>query len=644
MATYVKSAKLQTAYSGGTGAYFVLDSLLVSADLSSLDSDAYELRAVAESPSDNSVSFVGQITRYGSGTYDFSYLGVAYNFYGKRVRYGACVVDRKTQAVVDGPVYDSRYVYNLPRQAPTASVTRTGARTALLTVHADDAAQGAPLSSSWVDRLYVRVSGGGSGRYHKVSTSPYGSDLVATLELDELKTQKNVIETVDLGLPDLNAYNGGADSYSPIPIRLGLKIAKVQAPLAPTIRPVVSPWPIEDKSFALSWVPNHPDLSAQSQAQVEWTSPSGSASTRTVTGPSATLSYGTFAETGTWKARVRTRGLSSAWGEWSSYATFVVGKTPAVALTVPRTVTALPASITWTSNLGSGEEASQSISIVGASSGTAYSSVLATGVRSLSLSTANVLLTNGDTYTVRLDARASSGLVGTATATFTVRWTPPGNPYVRVINSSKLSTMLIVSSGSGVAATSMSVVRVDPDGTRTSLGTVEPGGNVVDRLPPLNVDYAYEVTAMAASGATTTLPVANVVDSDGMEAYNFGPSAETEVSLGLDTSDSESIERGGETFHFALGAGTEPLPTFYPDGDMDVSGSKSYSVHGAEGYEALRRAVRGATGALCWYRDAWGHRAFGHASWQLSYSAQEHDLFKVSCDFTECVWEEPANG
>lgn len=186
------------------------------------------------------------------------------------------------------------------------------------------------------------------------------------------------------------------------------------------------------------------------------------------------------------------------------------------------------------------------------------------------------------------------------------------------------------------------VERQNEDGTRWLVGDgLAEGESCIDPLPPLNVDVRYLVTAHAESGTTATSNVTVIVDSGGQEAFNFGAAAETCLLLGYNATGNESVEHSGEEFHFALGPDNAPLPTFYPDGDLDVSGSHDYEVYGREQYEAVRSTVRQRANAVCWFRDAFGHRARVKADWDLSYDAEDYQLWGISADLTEVVWEDP---
>lgn len=191
----------------------------------------------------------------------------------------------------------------------------------------------------------------------------------------------------------------------------------------------------------------------------------------------------------------------------------------------------------------------------------------------------------------------------------------------------------------------LSVIRVLPDGSQWLVADgLTDGQECIDPLPPLNVDYSYLVTAYAETGASSALTVPAFVDSGGMEAFNFGQAAETAFTLGFNATGSESISHSGETYRFALGPDTAQLPTFYPDGDIDVSGSHSYVTYDHELYRRIRNIVRDRSNSVCWFRSAMGYRARCVASFGFSYDASRYRLIDVSANLTEVVWKDPSNG
>lgn len=191
---------------------------------------------------------------------------------------------------------------------------------------------------------------------------------------------------------------------------------------------------------------------------------------------------------------------------------------------------------------------------------------------------------------------------------------------------------------------SFTVQRALPDGSRYTVATgLTEGQQALDRLPPLNVDYTYLITAYAETGVSSTQELPAHVDSGGMEAFNFGVDAGVSIVLGYNATGSERTQHTGEEYRFALGLDTPQLPTFYADGELDVSGSHSYVAY-YDDYERIRSVTRGRTNAVFWFRNALGSRSRCFGTWSTSYNAQSYRLLDVSVDITECVWEDPQNG
>ena len=168
------------------------------------------------------------------------------------------------------------------------------------------------------------------------------------------------------------------------------------------------------------------------------------------------------------------------------------------------------------------------------------------------------------------------------------------------------------------------------------------GTFVIDRLPPLNTEYEYVMTAHAESGTYITFSVKALCPSSGDEAFNFGDAAETCLRVGFDAQASRSKKVSGNTFHFALGKGASPLPTFYSNDDIDIDGTHSYKINSRELYDRAERITDKPENAVCWFRSAFGRVARVYvSSWNFGYAAENYLLWSMSANMTECVWEEP---
>lgn len=188
---------------------------------------------------------------------------------------------------------------------------------------------------------------------------------------------------------------------------------------------------------------------------------------------------------------------------------------------------------------------------------------------------------------------------------------------------------------------SFTVQRALPDGSRHTIATgLTEGQQALDRLPPLNVDFTYLVTAYAETGVSSTQELPAHVDSGGMEAFNFGQGASIALLMGYNASGSESSDHGGTLYDFATGDGS--LPLFYPTGALTGSASRSYAVTSREHANRVRALSREYPEA--WFRDFDGNRMLCRASFSISLVQGSRDVRAVDVTMDECEFEEASNG
>ena len=188
---------------------------------------------------------------------------------------------------------------------------------------------------------------------------------------------------------------------------------------------------------------------------------------------------------------------------------------------------------------------------------------------------------------------------------------------------------------------SFTVQRALPDGSRHTIATgLTEGQQALDRLPPLNVDFTYLVTAYAETGVSSTQELPAHVDSGGMEAFNFGPGASIALLMGYNASGSESADHGGTLYDFATGDGS--LPLFYPTGALTGSASRSYAVTSRERANRVRALSR--EHAEAWFRDFDGNRMLCKASFSISLVQGSRDVRTIDVTMDECAFEEASNG
>lgn len=403
--------------------------------------------------------------------------------------------------------------------------------------------------------------------------------------------------------------------------------------------------------LAVTWVPNHTDGTAQTQAQVEYTVGSGSATTATVSGATTTYSLpsSAYLDPTTVTVRVRTHGSYDDWGEWSSYVTVSLYDEPTAAFTEPATddtvIMALPLEVAWDASDDTGIS-SQTLSLVSDEGDTLWSATLSGSARSYSVTDEQYGFENLTGYLLRLTVRAGSTLTATAERTFSTDWLEPVAPAVEVDAAEGLALDVTVAQGEPdeddehaserPEAVSFTVSRVTSDGSWTVATGLTEGQTVRDPLPPLNVDFTYVVTAAAATGVTSRTEVTAYIDSGGEEAFNFGSGASVSLLLGYNASGSQRTSHGGSTYAFATGG--DSLPLYYPTGELEGTVSRSYATADLELYRRVRELAR--EWPECWFRDYDGFRHMGACEFSTSIVQGSRVAREIDVSITECEFEE----
>lgn len=484
------------------------------------------------------------------------------------------------------------------------------------------------------------------------SNAPYATEWEVQSQLNDgewraVGTYSTFPQTVDLG--------GGTVAVRARAKRGSLASAWKVSPTITTICPPLAPTVALDPSGVVptgaavdvTWVPNHPDGSEQTQAQVEYTVGSGSPVTADVDGAATTYRLPDAALSGpaTVSVRVRTHGADEDWGAWSEPVSLTVAEPPLVAITSPSaddaTVTDLPLVVTWEADDYTGV-AAQALALLDADGTALHTARLDGMARSYTLDASTYLLSNLTSYSLRLTVTGGSTLQETAVRDFSTEWTPPAEPTVDVETiDDDMSVELTVHAGEGAdgvpPTVSLTVRRVNADGSMWTVGDgLEDGETVVDPLPPLNTPTDYVITAHSAAGAVSELRVTVSLESL-VAAFNFGPAAGTCELARLDPDWSHDIERSGTLYHFADGGSAGGLPVPYGGQDVDATRSMGFTLLDLDQLRRLQELARQYF--VCWYRDPYGGRALCAVSWSFS-SGIPYDWLKVSASMTEVVFEE----
>lgn len=594
-----------------------------------------------------------QIATLGSGTTNYTDNGISSNHrYDYRVRaYNGLYSDYSTQ---------QDYIYTTPAAPKSVRLGKIGGTKVRITVES---------GSRYAEDFRYQVS---------VNDGPWSNEAVmgASVDVDAGGgAVKARVRSRRGNLYSAYTYSGSVTTIVP--------------PNAPTLGEFASVYALP-ATVRVEWTRSHPDGTDQTAAQVEVTDPAGGVTTVDVgTAPRADIKLD---KEGEYRVRARTKGLDQSWGAWSPQSSIHAENRPQAFFTTPSVdgvvVQGVPFTVEWDIETSSGVS-SQEIRLLSASGDVLHSAMLAVSARSYTFSVDTYLPQTLKDYTISLVALDGYSLSAEARRRVRTDYAEPAIPHIDVVNDpSDMSAHVRVLQGEAgwvmgpngflvspeywdgsrdnipvsagfkntgnpnvagigtvVPTVRLSVARLLEDGSQEMLSDDLPSGHeVIDRLPPLNVDYTYLVTAYSAAGTATTAEITAHVDSDGFEAFNFGVDAGRALLLGLDADASVSTSLGGEWFEFIDGSGFASLPAFYPDGSMSASGSHSYIVTTADDYREIDAIRRDRSNAVCWFRDHWGGRHRVKADWTLGYSAKSYAAWNVSASLTEAMWEGPRNG
>lgn len=556
---------------------------------------------------------------------------------------------------------ESGYIYTTPAAPKSVNLSKIGGTNVRIAV---DSAS--PYADGFLYQL--SVNGGGWGAEHTMGTS-----------VDVNAGGGSVRARVRAKRGSL--YSAYTESGS---------VTTIVAPSAPTLGEFGNVYAIP-ATVRVTWIRQHPDGTEQAEAEVEVTKPGGSVSTISVKSSDNYADIELDTE-GEYRVRVRTKGLDPSWGAWSPQGSLHAEYAPQAFFTTPSSdgtvVEGVPFTVKWEIETSSGVS-SQEIRLLSESGDVLHAASLPSDARSYVFSVDTYLPQTMREYTILLLASDGYSLTAEARRRVETDYAEPAIPHIEVVyDPVDLSAHITVLQGEGgwfvnergmfvspeywdgsegyipvnagfeesahlgclgigtvVPTVRLSVARLLDDGSQEMLTDDLPSGHdVIDRLPPLNVDYTYLITAYSAAGTATTAEVTAHVDSDGAEAFNFGVDASRAILLGLDADVSSATSHSGEWFEFINGTGTPSLPSFYPDGGMSASGNHSYIVTSADEYRALDAMRRDRRNAVCWFRDHWGGRHRVKVDWTLGYSAQAYGVWSVGASLTEAMWEGPRNG
>ncbi|QAY33088.1 hypothetical protein ESN35_06490 [Bifidobacterium pullorum subsp. gallinarum] len=572
----------------------------------------------------------------------------------------------------DSSHVDSQVIYTTPAAPKSVTAVKTGDRTVQVTADATN-------TYTWSIDFERQVNG---GDWETISTGLVGTKITFTdtnAPGGTLRYRARCWRFI---------YGDGGDGLFGA-YTTSNEVTTITPPLAPTVsceQGAVAP---TNTALVFRWTPNHPDGTAQTSAQVEITRQDGSTGTETVSG--ATTSYTRAASlqtVGTVKFRVRTKGLDPDWGAWSSYVEVRIADPPSVVINGPANpVTAMPFTIAWSVADVTGVSM-QTVEILRGGS-VIWSRQPGTGVRELEITSADLLPSNGDQLQIRVSVRGGSTLTAVASVLVDVEYTPPASPTVNVQYDANLNGIIQLTfnrtepgtitqefwttalgepdnSPSALAnfytvslgepdnspsvlvplalgewrpeTTYATVYRVNPDGSQTLIAdNLGDGQQCIDPLPPLNVGFAYQVTAHAESGATQNVTVQTVCES-GFAALNYGSDAGSSLLLGYDLSVDHRVSHSTTEFWFA--SGDSSLPVSYSTSQLNREINVD-SVFEWDGDLYLRLLNFADEWSYAWYREPSGRTCRVKLDMDVSVDTTERKEIHCALSMIELEWEDP---
>ena len=424
------------------------------------------------------------------------------------------------------------------------------------------------------------------------------------------------------------------------------EIVTLCPPIAPTVTQRPAAAIAVGSTVTLGWLPNHPDGTPQTKAQVEVTA-GGSTTTIAINDATTTCDLTSYAAAAqAVSVRVRTYGIYAAWGAWSDVVAFTAYVPPSVTVTSPASdgdvETQLPVTITWSAVDATGIS-SQVLRLFDGDGRQLRSWQLDGSASSFDLDRTSYFLANQQSYSVTVTVSAGSTLQAADTRLFSIDYLGPAEPTADLWwDDGALSCAVTVGEGEDGTGTlpipdSFYVVRVMPDGSEWLVAEgLSSSQQALDPLPPLGVPFSYRVVAVAASGVETPATFPASYDTDSW-AFGFGRGVAETLLLAANPSAQESWDHGGESYHFADGSG-DGLPLWYGTDLLDVGHTWSFDIRPDEGGVAEAAARLFRSHAVAWVRDPLGHR--WRAQVKASMTTKPGPRWAVSVNADELRFEE----
>lgn len=288
-------------------------------------------------------------------------------------------------------------------------------------------------------------------------------------------------------------------------------VITICAPAAPTL---VSPAsgsvvPMTQRTVEFAWRHNALDGSAQTAAQLQYSTDGGASWTTKDAGASNALTVNNaFALNSTVTFRARTKGVHADWSPWSGNRAFRVYQVPSLAFNSPSSgfvVRDVPIAVALQYSDASGSLASSSLSITDQVGAVVYERDLGTTLE-YSIGRDEFVPEDGAAYRLRATVRSTTGLQATTTRDITVEFSLPKSTSLRIDADPETSYVelecIVNNNGDEADVQSVDVYRIANGASVLLASNMVDGSRLVDKYAPLNTKYTYRTVAFAASGAS----------------------------------------------------------------------------------------------------------------------------------------------
>lgn len=365
-------------------------------------------------------------------------------------------------------------------------------------------------------------------------------------------------------------------------------VVTICAPAAPTLASPTSGQVVRiaEREVVFTWRHNPIDGSAQSAAQLQYSTDAKTWQTVNVTTAQSVSVPNSFGLNSTVYWRVRTKGVHADYGPWSGNSSFYVRQPPQLSFASPgTTVENVPVPVDIQYIDASGSLAAMSLVVSDRDGGGTLYEVDMGKSTSVEITKEQWMPVDGGRYRLTATARSTSGLQTVQTLNFVVSFDLPKRASLQVeadIERGYAEIKCIVDqNGDGQEVVGLSVWRVTGDGEKL-LGTdLSDGATIVDRNAPLNIEYSYRVAAYALSGASRSETHPGSIKTPYCFFY-FGSGG---IARGqFDPKEPRSIKRANRTLVRYIG---RKYPVLYDAGGLDDTRTMSAHVIGAEEIEAF---------------------------------------------------------